>query len=221
MNSRGEWDTNCTGEFIDVKSTLIISRKKTNEYFDILVKSKITESKAYIDENGDCDSKDKMTAKTSVLKFNGEKYIKNGNVFSPLEVYLNAPDAKGVNIRKVPNGKIILNLNKQDEYFILKITESKNGWFKVVHINGAEIGLIKIPGERGWIHSSCIIEAGTRRDITLINKPQNGSIVGTIGVENQVTIKDKYYNWVKIEYKELTGWVESKWLCGNPFTTCP
>jgi len=220
VNSRGEWDTNCAGEFTDVKSTLIFSSEKTNGYFDILVKSKITESKAYIDENGDCDAKDKITTKTNWLKFNGEEY-KNNRVITTLEVYLNAPDPNGVNIRKEPNGKTILNLNKQDEYFILKITEAKNGWFKVIHVKGAEVGLIKIPGEIGWIHNSCIIEAGTRQDITLIDKPQAGNMVGAIGVENQVIIKDKYFNWVKIEYKELTGWVESKWLCGNPFTTCP
>ena len=122
---------------------------------------------------------------------------------------------------KKPTEKTILNLNKQDEYFILKITESKNGWFKVVHARGAEIGLIKIPGEAGWIHNSCVIEAGTRRDVTLLDKPQKGNIAGTIGVENQVVIKDRYSNWVKVEYKELTGWIESKWVCGNPFTTCP
>ena len=122
---------------------------------------------------------------------------------------------------KKPTEKTILNLNKQDEYFILKITESKNGWFKVVHARGAEIGLIKIPGETGWIHNSYGIEAETRRDVTLLDKPQKGNIAGTIGVENQVVIKDRYSNWVKVEYKELTGWIESKWLCGNPFTTCP
>lgn len=105
MNSNGEWDTNCVGEFTDIKSTLIMSKEKTNGYFDILVKSNITESKAYIDENGDCDSKDKITAKTSVLKFNGEMYKKNSGVFTPLEVYLNDPDPKGVNIRKKNNGK--------------------------------------------------------------------------------------------------------------------
>ncbi|PHS08591.1 MAG: hypothetical protein COA88_06405 [Kordia sp.] len=74
INSRGEWDTNCAGEFTDIKSILIMSKEKTNGYFNILVKSKITESKAYINENGDCDSKDKITAETAVLKFNGKTY---------------------------------------------------------------------------------------------------------------------------------------------------
>jgi len=73
----GEWDTNCYGEFIDIKNTLIISKEKTNDYFDILVKSKITEIKNYEDENGECDSKETVANKTLVLKFNGETYVKN------------------------------------------------------------------------------------------------------------------------------------------------
>ena len=140
---------------------------------------------------------------------------------SPLEAYLNIHDPIGFNIRKDPKGEIILNLNKQDKIFILTITEAKNGWLKLINIAGAEVGLIKIPGKIGWIHNSAIIEAGTRREITLIDTPENGIITGTIGVENQVVIIDKCANWVKIQYKEFTGWVDSKWLCGNPFTTCP
>lgn len=70
----GEWDGNCKGEFINEKKTLIISEEKTNTYFDILVKHKITESIAFIDENGDCDNKNTVTTKTSVLKFDGNSY---------------------------------------------------------------------------------------------------------------------------------------------------
>lgn len=74
MNNSGEWNTDCVGEFTDVKNTLSMSKEKTNGYFNILVKSNITESKAYMNENGDCDSKDTITTKTTVLKFNGKTY---------------------------------------------------------------------------------------------------------------------------------------------------
>jgi len=77
MNSRGEWDTDCAGEFIDENKVLIISKKLTNTYVDILVKSKIIESKSYIDENGDCESKDKITRIKTVLKFDGKEYKEN------------------------------------------------------------------------------------------------------------------------------------------------
>ncbi|WP_103070127.1 PA3715 family protein [Aquimarina sediminis] len=72
-----EWDTQCAGESTSVKNTFIMSEEKTNGYFDIIVKSKITESKTYVDENGECEEeKDKITSKTAVLQFNGKKYLK-------------------------------------------------------------------------------------------------------------------------------------------------
>ncbi|WP_431166291.1 hypothetical protein [Tenacibaculum halocynthiae] len=79
MNYGGEWNTECVGEFTDVKKTLIMSKGKTNEYFDIIIKSKVTETKNSVGENGECDSKEKTTTKSVVLKFNGEEYIKNKN----------------------------------------------------------------------------------------------------------------------------------------------
>lgn len=74
IDNGGEWDGNCHGEFITEKRTLIISEEKNNGYFDILVKHKITNNIAFEDENGDCKSKDTITTKTSVLKFDGKTY---------------------------------------------------------------------------------------------------------------------------------------------------
>lgn len=74
LDNGGEWDGNCEGEFINEKRTLIISEEKNNDYFDILVKHKITNNIVFEDENGGCISKDTITTKTSVLKFDGKTY---------------------------------------------------------------------------------------------------------------------------------------------------
>lgn len=74
MSNGGEWDGMCYGVFRDEEKTLIISEEKNNGYFDILVKHKITNNIAFEDENGDCKSKDTITNKTSVLKFDGKTY---------------------------------------------------------------------------------------------------------------------------------------------------
>ncbi len=79
MNNSGALDTDCVGEFKDVKNTLIISEEKTHKHFDILVKSKITKNKSYVDENGDCDSQEQITSEEIILKFNGEEYKKDKN----------------------------------------------------------------------------------------------------------------------------------------------
>lgn len=79
MDYGGEWDTQCAGESTEVKNTLIMSKEMTNDYFDIIVKSKITKGKTYVNEDGECDEENKTTSKTTVLKFNGEKYLGNEN----------------------------------------------------------------------------------------------------------------------------------------------
>ncbi|WP_108809040.1 hypothetical protein [Aquimarina spinulae] len=73
----GEWDTQCAGESTSVKNTFIMSEEKTNAYFDIIVKSKVLESKTFVDENGECDEESKTSSKTTVLQFNGKEYVKN------------------------------------------------------------------------------------------------------------------------------------------------
>ena len=70
----GEWDTDCVGEFIDERKVFIISTDKTNGFFAILVKSKITETTNYIDENNECNSIDKVKTEKTTLKFNGYEY---------------------------------------------------------------------------------------------------------------------------------------------------
>ena len=74
VNYGGEWDTNCVGEFIGSKATLTMSDEKTNEYFDIIVKNTITETKNYEDENGDCESIDGITTESAILKFESNEY---------------------------------------------------------------------------------------------------------------------------------------------------
>ena len=70
----GQWDTKCAGEYLKHKKILIVTTNKTNNYYNILVKNKITKTTVYEDENGDCDDKEKVTTEETLLKFNGEGY---------------------------------------------------------------------------------------------------------------------------------------------------
>ncbi len=219
LDSHGEWDTDCAGEFTELKNIFIMSANKTNGCYDILVKEETTYTHSYVDRNGDCNSEMKIALGKSVLKFNGEEYTKDGTIPS-LDVYLDDPDKTATNIRQEPNGKIITKLDEQSDYFTLRITEEKNGWFKVVKAIGVEGNNIAIPGGSGWIHNT-VIGISTRRKVELLDAPEDGIIVGTIDQETGVQIKDKYKDWVKIEHNGLSGWIQAEWLCGNPVTTCP
>lgn len=65
-----------------------------------------------------------------------------------------------------------------------------------------------------------IVTAFTRKKITLYDSPNGTKTTATIDVETDVVIKDICSNWVKVLYKNISGWIQSEWLCGNPVTIC-
>lgn len=69
----GEWDTNCTGQFVTEKKVLIISDKTTNNYCDIIVKNKVTTTNKTL-VNNDCKDIDSVNTKTSILKYDNNGY---------------------------------------------------------------------------------------------------------------------------------------------------
>ncbi len=75
MEYTGEWDTDCYGEFMKEDKILIMSDKKNNEYFNIIIKNKITETENYRGDNGNCESRVKSKNIKTLLTYNGKEYI--------------------------------------------------------------------------------------------------------------------------------------------------
>lgn len=146
--------------------------------------------------------------------------------FNEIQVYLNDSDSSGTNIRKSPNGKImsVLRKNKQNSEYLITLTEAKQGWFKIKSpIEGTETD-IDIPNGYGWIHGS-VISVDTRnyggQNLKLLDKPKSGKTVKIIEKEALgLTLVDMCDNWVKVNYNGHIGWIEDRWLCGNPYTNC-
>ena len=139
--------------------------------------------------------------------------------FTSLKVYL-IDDGTETNIRATPNGKIVLKLNHEQDYYTVELLALKKEWFKIKTIISIEANDINIPGDKGWIHRS-VIGASTRKDVKLLDAPINGTFVGTIEQETGVSVLDVCSDWVKVEFNGSIGWIASEWLCGNPVTTCP
>jgi len=70
----GEINGACDETYLLEEKTLIISKEKNNAYFNIIVNTKTTNSMLFKNENNDCDEKEDITTKTSLLKFNGKTY---------------------------------------------------------------------------------------------------------------------------------------------------
>jgi hypothetical protein len=154
------------------------------------------------------------------VTFSFSQKIKNNDYkISPIEVFLDDSSIGYSNVRENPNGEIILKLDNEIDYYVLNVIDFKKGWLKINNIVSVNYGY-KISEFEGWIHSS-IVGVSTRKELELMDKPNGKIALGNIEQEIGVKIIDICFNWVKIEYKGINGWVESKWLCGNPVTTCP
>ncbi|APY07610.1 hypothetical protein BWZ20_04540 [Winogradskyella sp. J14-2] len=75
LDSGGEWDGECIGQFAKQQKTLTVSTEKTNGYLDILVNNTITETKHFEDENGECQYSESINTQASELKFQNGNYI--------------------------------------------------------------------------------------------------------------------------------------------------
>ena len=69
----GEWDTQCEGEFVTENKILIMSEKTTNNFFDIIVKDKITTTTKHLIDN-DCVDTDTINTETSILHYDKKEY---------------------------------------------------------------------------------------------------------------------------------------------------
>ncbi|WP_319381731.1 hypothetical protein [Thiomicrorhabdus sp.] len=74
-NLNGEWDGECSGEFTETRKTLIMSKQQSKGFYNILLKNKIKITTDNVSDDGECNSNEKTETKTSVLKFNGKKYL--------------------------------------------------------------------------------------------------------------------------------------------------
>lgn len=71
--SSGEWDTNCAGEFEDQTSSIDIDKIQTNNFNNLIIKTKIVKTKN-IPTKDDCVAKESTKQATSKLIFDGKQY---------------------------------------------------------------------------------------------------------------------------------------------------
>ena len=129
-----------------------------------------------------------------------------------LACWVEDPDPSGkTNVRSAPGGKVI---GQADRDGILVVYGPRQGWWQLM--------------TGGWIHYS-VLAAGTRNysgeQISLHKEPSADAPVTGIIRRQEITVRPMDITpdgeWVKVKCAFGTGWLESDWLCGNPFTTCP
>lgn len=73
LQSNGDWDRTCTGEFEKETSTIDMDKVQTNNFNNIIVKTKTVKTKNTL-KKGDCIAKETIKKETSKLIFNGKEY---------------------------------------------------------------------------------------------------------------------------------------------------
>ena len=128
------------------------------------------------------------------------------------------------NLRKSPGGSVLGRLDNSENEYVITICEPSNGWWRIFD---DFVGSMELSGE-AWIHYS-VLGMRTRnyggQALPLrASASEQAAVVATIK-EEEATVRPMDISadgkWTKVKCDAGTGWLESRWLCGNPYTTCP
>ena len=152
--------------------------------------------------------------------------------FDVLTAFIYDNSGSPTNVRKTPDGDILIQLPNDDSYeYEFDIVDKKDKWFKVTYF-ALDDKFIKLPVDGGWVHGS-VVTFSTRNygdeEIPVYQFANSNNQINSINTEIQIHLLDYHDFEGDIDFVKITwtafkvkyeGWVETKWLCGNPYTTC-
>ena len=143
-----------------------------------------------------------------------------------LDTFVSDASSIATNIRSAPRGKVIKKLDQGHNYCV-RVTDVKNGWWRVLSVENAEEAKeVEIP-EESYIHYT-VLGLETRNyggtEMIFHQYPNDASrIVYRFTEELLVRPLDMVDGWIEVETadKKHRGWIGIEYLCSNPLTTCP
>ena len=162
-------------------------------------------------------------ALSAILIGNNLVNIASSSLASVLVILIMDSD-RYTNLRKSPGGSVLGRLDNSENEYVITICEPANGWWRIFD---DFVGSMELSGE-AWIHYS-VLGMRTRnyggQALPLrASASEQAAVVATIREEEE-TVRPMDISadgkWTKVKCDAGTGWIESRWLCGNPYTTCP
>ena len=208
--------------FTSCNSNKATSGNSNKEYSEESIHTKVDASSAPLEQAAhpqEAESQQNTDMKGEAEGSEGTDY---------LEVAISDTNGDVTNIREKPSGKVIMTISTEGTYQTTVCEVSKQWWYicRPIHQYEPEEKDIDIPETGGWIHGSVLV-LGTRnyggQELQLLAEPTKGA-KAVFSFKEELTFHpiDKKGEWIKVENKEkkATGWIESKWLCGNAVTNC-
>jgi SH3-like domain-containing protein len=141
-----------------------------------------------------------------------------------LEAYVVDPDPKGLNVRDAPGvyGRVVATIPLDGDGTTVHIVASDpNGW---VQIDRAEtvMGAV-VFDKKGWV-SGNMLGIATRgydgKGVKLYPRARAKKATGRLPSEAEVRVAGCDGQWMRVRYKNTTGWLELRDQCPSPVTTC-
>ena len=160
------------------------------------------------------------------FRYDGPDYLEPGPAEPALGCYLISGKSK-MNLRYAPGGEVAVQV--PPDIYVLSVAEPTDGWWR---ITGRMIWAVEgrnffLPSGPYWI-SATLLGLGLRNyggePVDLRTEPRDDApVAGTVTEEAaEVTPLDvtKDFEWVKVRWGQVSGWVRSEMLCDNPVTNC-
>lgn len=135
-------------------------------------------------------------------------------------------DTTPVNVRSGPgsNFKAIAKLPIKPEV-VVTITACQGSWLKIGQAKTVPDNKVLFEGKTGWVSASTLgigVNLGaTGKAPVYANPDLKSKVVTTVTKAAEgAKILGGQEQWMRIKYKNFTGWIKPENQCANPLTTC-
>lgn len=150
--------------------------------------------------------------------------IKTEKSLCSVRAYVIDKDPNGLNVREdaEPNAKIIGKIPFKKDGVIVDIIQTN--FMDKVKINHAEaVDDDYVSNQEGWVAANLLGVSTTGYDgkgVKLYEAGKGTKVLTVIPPETDVRVVSCDKDWVRVKYKNFTGWLDADSQCGNPVTNC-
>ncbi len=111
--------------------------------------------------------------------------------------------------------------------FRIHVGNKKDGWLPIVLSGSNDISGYTFPD--GWVNVGNVkvgIQNYDNKEVAIFENPSGKNQINAIYNSQIATVLDVNGDWAYLEVidsagNKLRGWIDPKWYCDNPYSTCP